>query len=130
MPGGRPTKYKSEYCDMVVEWLAEGKLLYNFAKHINVGVVTLHDWRNAHEEFSKAIKKGEVLKQYIAEKYVENMVENNHINNVAFVMYCRNFLKLRTKDPEVEPPREKLELADKDRDILNRFLNASKQKKD
>lgn len=98
--GGRPTKYKKEYCRDVVEWLSEGKLMYEFAQHINVHICSIYEWQEKHDEFSEACKKGERYKTYIAEKFVKDAIHDKDINNVPFIVYCRNFLKLKTKDHE------------------------------
>lgn len=97
---GRPTDYKPEYCDDIREALAQGILMYEWAAQKKINITTLHSWRLAHNDFNKAVKEGEELKQYIAEKFTRDSMLNPNLNNVAFVMYCRNFLKLRTKDKD------------------------------
>lgn len=98
MAGGRPTDYKPEYCDMVIEWLASGKLMYDFADKIGANIVTVHRWRKTNPEFCKAITEGEELKSYWGQKFVQEAVRDHTIQGVPFVMYCRNFLKLKTRD--------------------------------
>lgn len=56
-PGGRPTKYRPEFCDAVIE---DGKLGYSltaFAATISVDRDTLKEWANVHPEFSAAVKE-------------------------------------------------------------------------
>lgn len=50
------SKYKPKYCDMIIEAMAEGKSLYQFAASIDVGADTLYDWARKHEEFSDALE--------------------------------------------------------------------------
>ena len=57
-PVGRPTKYKPEYCDMLVEHMAEGASMTSFAAEIDVSRETISEWGRVHPEFSVAIKKG------------------------------------------------------------------------
>lgn len=83
MPAGRPTKYKPEYAERLIEFYSippytivsdkDGNIiekandmpfLVDFAKEIGVGTSTLHDWANrkdkegklAHKEFADALK--------------------------------------------------------------------------
>jgi hypothetical protein len=56
--GGRPTKYKVEYCEMVVEHMKDGASLTSFAASIGVHRGTINEWIDQHLEFSEAIKRG------------------------------------------------------------------------
>jgi hypothetical protein len=58
MPGGRPTLYKPEYCQKLVEHLAEGYLYESFAALVDVHWDTLYDWEARHPEFLEAKKRG------------------------------------------------------------------------
>jgi hypothetical protein len=55
---GRPTKYKPEYCQMLVEHMAKGLSLEAFAGVVKVNQDTVHEWVKAHPEFSEAKKDG------------------------------------------------------------------------
>lgn len=57
-PVGRPSKYRPEYCDMVVEHMSEGASLTSFAAEIDVSRETISEWSRVHPEFSVAVKKG------------------------------------------------------------------------
>jgi hypothetical protein len=71
MAGGRPTKYKPEFCEMVDDYLEKcvdttdenGKLKVNlptvedFADFLKVGERTLHDWKDQYPEFSQSLSK-------------------------------------------------------------------------
>lgn len=54
-PVGRPSDYKPEYCQQVIDNAKEGKFLFEFANKIEKNESTLYEWANEHEEFSKAI---------------------------------------------------------------------------
>jgi hypothetical protein len=58
MPAGRPTTYKSEYCEAVVEHMAEGASLTSFAASVGAARSTINEWMEHNEEFSEAVKKG------------------------------------------------------------------------
>lgn len=54
---GRPTKYKPEYCQELVEHMAKGFSFASFAADIDVNQDTLHEWAKVHDEFSDAKKR-------------------------------------------------------------------------
>lgn len=58
MPGGRPTKYDSSFCEKVIESGQAGKTLAGMAEDLDIDRATLNDWMEIHEEFSRAVKRG------------------------------------------------------------------------
>ena len=56
---GRPSKYRPEYPDMLVEHLAHGNPIETFAAKVHVSIDTLYEWLKQHEEFSEAKMMGE-----------------------------------------------------------------------
>jgi hypothetical protein len=56
--GGRPTDYRPEYCEMVIEALASGVSLTAFAGMIRVSKDTVYEWMVRHSEFSDAVARG------------------------------------------------------------------------
>jgi hypothetical protein len=61
MPGGRPTHYRSEYCERAVELGAQGKSLAQIGAACGVARVTLWEWAEKHPEFGKAIARARDL---------------------------------------------------------------------
>jgi hypothetical protein len=61
MPAGRPTTYKPEYCEAVVEHMAEGASITSFAASVGAARSTINEWMEHNEEFSEAVKKGKAL---------------------------------------------------------------------
>ena len=55
-PTGRPTKFKEEYCQMLIEHMALGFSFESFAGLISVNQDTLHEWCKVHAIFSEAKK--------------------------------------------------------------------------
>ena len=62
---GRPTKYKPEYCQAIIDYFdipmfgTDGKpntppYLMNFAQSIGINTDTLYEWKAKHPEFSEA----------------------------------------------------------------------------
>lgn len=54
---GRPTKYKPEYCQQLVTFMAGGPGFEAFAGEIGVNIDTLHEWVKQHGDFSEAKKE-------------------------------------------------------------------------
>ena len=54
---GRPTDYKPEYCDQVIDFGKKGKFHFEFANHIDKHVDTLYEWSKKHDEFSESLNK-------------------------------------------------------------------------
>ena len=49
---GRPTKYKEEYCEMLIEHMAEGYSFESFGGVIEVAEDTLYEWAKVNKNFS------------------------------------------------------------------------------
>lgn len=56
--GGRPSKYKPEYCAQLVEHMGDGYSFESFSAIARVSTSTLYEWRENHSEFSEALKEG------------------------------------------------------------------------
>lgn len=58
---GRPTDYRPEYCDTVIELGREGKSKAQIAANLDVSRDTIDEWCKVHPEFSDAIKRAREL---------------------------------------------------------------------
>lgn len=56
MGAGRPSKFRTTYCDEVIAAGQEGLSLTAFAGIIGVSRDTVNEWTRAHPEFSDAVK--------------------------------------------------------------------------
>jgi hypothetical protein len=63
MPAGRPTDYKPEYCDLVLQWGRDGKSKAWMAAELDVTRQTLENWEKAHPEFLDAITRAMLKSQ-------------------------------------------------------------------
>lgn len=122
-PGGRPTKYKQEYCEKLIEYFNiepyEERLkkvvtksgdvieipedvpndmpsLAGFAIKIGVHRDTLHEWANEYPEFSDVYKR--------AKDFQENYLivnGNKGLISAPFGIFtAKNILKWRDKQPD------------------------------
>jgi hypothetical protein len=51
---GRPSKYKKEFCQKLIDFMAKGFSFEAFSGHIEVNQDTLHEWAKRHPDFSEA----------------------------------------------------------------------------
>lgn len=150
-PGGRPTKYKKEYCEMMVNYFrvqpqitkykktyfADGTLkseeeypvaammptFQSFADKINVTVSTLWEWEQQHEEFSKAYMRAKQLQEHI---WLVNGMSN--LYNAQFAQFFgKNCLGYKDKQ-EVESVNTNYN-ADVDLDLDKFNQNATAEEK-
>lgn len=56
-PVGRPTKYKPEFCDLVIEVGSIGGWLCEMAEVCDVHRSTMDEWASKHPEFSEALMR-------------------------------------------------------------------------
>lgn len=55
MPGGRPSDYKPEYCEQIVEYMSQGKHVIQFAAKVGTSKATVYRWADEHPEFRDAL---------------------------------------------------------------------------
>jgi len=55
---GRPTQYKVEYCQQLIDFMAKGFNITSFAGQVSVSRQTLDSWFNLHPDFLDARKIG------------------------------------------------------------------------
>jgi hypothetical protein len=57
-PGGRPTKFKSEYSEQVYKLAIEGFTDKKIADFFKVDERTVNNWKDKHPEFFQSLKRG------------------------------------------------------------------------
>jgi hypothetical protein len=62
-PVGRPSKYRPEFCEQVLEMAAEGKGPAGYAVKFEVDKASLYDWAAAHPDFSIALSRAKTIEQ-------------------------------------------------------------------
>jgi transposase len=101
MPGGRPTKYKKEFCDEVLPFMSQGFSITAFAGHLGVSRQTVYDWMNAHPEFLDAIKQGEAASAKWWEEALRNTVLTGQGNATAAIFGLKNRIPSEWRDKQV-----------------------------
>lgn len=67
-PFGRPTKYRKQYCQELVDHMRQGLSFESFGGVIGVSKQTLYEWMQRHPDFSDARRKGDTLSLLVWEK--------------------------------------------------------------
>ena len=57
MPAGRPTKYKPEFCDVVIECGRAGMGKAEMAAELQIAYSNFDIWQHEHPEFQEAVKE-------------------------------------------------------------------------
>lgn len=74
---GQPTKYKPEYCEMLLTHMTQGKSFNSFAGLVDVSRETLYEWDRVHPEFSDTKKRAfEKSRLYWEEAGLKGLWEN------------------------------------------------------
>lgn len=136
MPAGRPTKYLPEYCEQVVDHMKQGYSLESFGGRIGVCKATIYEWRDAHKEFSDAIKEAQTACQYFWEHNLVQTIHNPKEMNattVYFALKCRFGYKetqsIEHSGPDGKPIEHK-NLSDLPDDQLNAKIQSMISKKE
>lgn len=76
---GRPTKYKAEYCQMLIDHMESGLSFESFAAEVDVCEDTIYTWAKEFPEFSeakkKAFSKNRSFWEKLSVKYIVNQSE-------------------------------------------------------
>jgi hypothetical protein len=89
-PGGRPTNYRPEYCDMVIEFMADGYSVAAFAGHIRTTRQTIYNWANEHPEFFDALKTAQAMAARWWEDALRNVAITGQGNATAAIFALKN----------------------------------------
>jgi transposase-like protein len=62
-PGGRPTKYRPEMLDRIIELSKTGATIAMICADLDIVVQTYHNWKEKYPEFLEASKKGDTYRR-------------------------------------------------------------------
>jgi len=90
MKMGRPTKYKEEYCQEIIDFMKQGYSKEAFAGHIGISKQQIYRWRVKHKEFRTAIKRAETACQEFWEELGIQLVLAGQGNATAWIFNMKN----------------------------------------
>jgi len=109
---GRPTKYKPEYCQEVIQLGAEGKSKEQIAAKLEVNWGTLDNWAEQHQEFLLALRTAKELElSYWEELGLNHIVESPGSSRLNGGVYNK---VMAARFPAKYSERSKVELTGQD----------------
>lgn len=79
-PVGRPSKYKPEFCERMLEMAAEGCGMAEYAAEFGIDRATLYHWSEEHPEFLTALTRAKAVEQSWWEREARLNVRNKEFN--------------------------------------------------
>lgn len=87
MAGGRPTKYKQEYCKIGKKMCELGATDADVADALGVHIATMLRWKAQHKEFCDALKVGKEPADARVEASLYRRAVGYHIDNVKIFQF-------------------------------------------
>ncbi len=79
-PVGRPSKYKPEYCDIVLALGKEGYSVAEIAAHFEVDKASLYRWQQEDENFALSMARAKSFEQAWFEREARSNMKNRDFN--------------------------------------------------
>ena len=87
---GRPTNYKPEYCDKIIEIMAQGYSLEAASAKLDIPHRCIYDWQAKHLDFSQAIHEGRIKALAWWEEKAMNTASGSPGNSQIISLGLRN----------------------------------------
>ncbi|NQX99779.1 MAG: hypothetical protein HRT70_01350 [Flavobacteriaceae bacterium] len=97
---GRPTSYREEYAEMLIQHMSQGMTYTSFAGHpeVRVNVDTLYNWEKLHPAFSEAKSIGKAASEYfLLEAGHSSLFDKQNFNTTMWYMMMKNMHGWRDK---------------------------------
>lgn len=105
---GRPTKYKPEFCDLVIQVGEEGGWLSEMAEACDVVRSTMDEWAAAQPEFSEALTRAKQKAQAWFERKGRSGLEADKFNSALWQK------QMSARHPDEYTDKQKREVTGKD----------------
>ena len=87
---GRPSSYRWEFCDRIIQLMAEGRSLDGCAALLGVHPDSLNEWQKVHPEFSVAVRAGRAAATAFWETRLLDVAQGGAGNAQAIQWALRN----------------------------------------
>lgn len=106
MPGGRPTSYRPEYCETILDYVGrQGKSITQFASFIGVHKSSVYEWAKNIPEFSDALRQAAQDSESFWEDKYTNYIGDKNCNPALLQYYmAKRFKSFRKDSNEDEKP--------------------------
>lgn len=95
---GRPSDYKPEYCEMLVEHMAEGLSFESFAGLVGCAISTLYEWEKKNPAFSEAKKEGFERNRLFYERVGLRMMQDGQGSATVWLFNMKNRFPKQWRD--------------------------------
>jgi hypothetical protein len=119
-PGGRPTDYKPEYCEVVIRLMRKGASIAELARKFDCAITTIYEWIAKNDEFSYAIRKGVDLSRGWWEKNGRINLHEKSFNHILWMMNMRNRFRAEWSEKQEEKTDTNGDEIQKDRELLHK----------
>lgn len=91
MAPGRPTDYRPEMCDDLLDMGRQGYSKHEMAAELGIAWSTFHNWMNRHPEFLDAVKDATAAAQAWWERQGrEKTFEKDGMNPTSYIFQMKN----------------------------------------
>lgn len=118
---GRPTKYREEYDEILIDHMSKGLSFESFGAVVDVYKEALYEWVKKHPSFANAKKTGSLKSQLFWEKIgISGTVGKiNGFNNGSWIFNMKNRFNWADKHEVNQTGNSKIEIViDKDDEQL------------
>ena len=79
-PVGRPSKYKPEFCEQIIELGKAGKSIAQMASHFDVDKASIFRWAEEEDDFRTALARAKAHSQTWWENAAQSNMDNRNFN--------------------------------------------------
>jgi len=117
--GGRPTKYKQEYCQLLLDHMEQGLSYETFCAVIGVSKQTLYDWEKANPEFLDAKREAfaKCLLFYEKAGHAGMLGKITGFNATTWIFNMKNRFNWRDKQEVEQTGNFTVVIAKEDKDL-------------
>lgn len=119
---GQPTKYKKEYCQLLIDHMARGYSFESFAGELSIAIKTLYNWQMQHPEFLQAKEigraKGLNYDEKLLTKGAEGAARGYNFNAHKWKMANMYGWKDRTEQTNIDLSKEDTEKLKQEAELL------------
>ena len=98
MTAGRPTDYREEYCDKVIELAKIGYTHIQIAAEFEIAERTLYDWKNNNPKFLQALTRAKAISKANFMKKAYDNLENKDFNTNLLKLILSHNYKIDTSE--------------------------------
>lgn len=128
---GRPSLYKPEYCQMLIDHMSKGLSYESFCAITNTCEDTLREWEKVHEEYSASKKTAFYLNRLFWEKKGVDHLGDKSFNSTIWIFNMKNrFPKQWREKIEVDANQKidaKVEMTDSEKETHTEVMNLAKE---